>query len=163
MRINLSNYWRKNDLIIICLIFLILGGTTTFCIWSADKEDIVLILLMALLVIILLGVLIFSNRLLAYSILEQNKVSAYTFFNKPMCEVSTTKPVFYSIFLSPQGTFVTTKMIAISNEPFECRQNITKMNEKKFIMIYDQSKVIVLPYEEQVNSLLQLEQWHQII
>lgn len=159
MRVNLSNHWRINGLLTIGLCLFSVVGAAAFCIWTQDKESIIYMMPPALVLAALpLPTLFELRRLFGYSILERDKVSAYTFRNKPLCTIDTSKPVFYSIFFAQQDMFATYKMIAISNEPFDCWKSI----KKPFLMYYDQSKIIVFPYEDKVIPFLELEEWHEV-
>ena len=162
MRVNLSHECRTHVLGEVCFGLLIFVAAAAFCIWAHDKESILYVMLPALVDIGILYSTFFSNRrLLSYSLLEQDKVSAYTFFNKPLCTVDTSKPVFYSIFLAVHVKY-DYKMIAISNEPYECWKNVKDIKKKRFIYSYDRSKIIIFPYEDKVMPFLNLEEWHLV-
>ena len=159
MRVNLSNHWRINALFSIISSLLTVVGAAAFCIWAQDIESIIYLMLPALVLVAIPSSMLFElRRLFGYSILEQDKVSAYTFRNKPLCTIDTSKPVFYSIFFAQQDTFATYKMIAVSNEPFDCWKSI----KKPFLMYYDQSKIIVIPYKDDLIPFLNMEEWHEV-
>lgn len=160
MKIYLSKYWRQSSILSFCVIIFLVVGLAAFCIWSNDKEDYIMVLCVALYVLILGCILLGSKRFLTYAIIEKKQIHSYSFFSRELCVISTEKPVYYSIFNSPQGG-KTARFIAVSNELFEYRDTYG-FAKVRFIQHYDMHKQIVLPYNDQVMRLLDFDNWHRI-
>ena len=94
---------------------------------------------------------IFLNyRQLIYIVLDERKCISYTLFKKKLCQVDFDRYVYYSFFDVKFAYSPLVKFIALSNMPFICNQNSKSVFEKKFYGAYDQRKIIVFPYDNQL-------------
>ena len=90
--------------------------------------------------------------------INQYSIRSYL-FGRMQCEVRTDGYVYYAIFDSDmfQGVRCRGRYIIISNEPFSNVQSLTVKRAK-----YDQSRQIVLPYNEKTMPLLPVENWQAL-
>ena len=160
MKIYLSKYWRINSLVNFCVMIFIIVGTVLFFVWSNDSEDYIMVLAASLYVLILGCILVGSKRFHTYVIVEKHEIYSYSLFSKKLCTITTTNPIYYAVFTTPQG-LNTSKFIALSNEPFEY-QTTYGVAKVRFIQHYNMEKIIVLPYNIQTIPILNLDEWHKI-
>lgn len=161
MKIYLSKYWRQNSLFILCLMILLIVALVFFCFWSNDREDYIMVLCTSWFVLILGCILICSQKFLTYAIVEKHEIHSYSLFSKKLCTITTTSPIYYAVFSSPQGMLSTNRFIVLSNEPFEY-QATYGVAKVRFIQHYNMAKQIVLPYNEQTIPILNLDAWYKI-
>lgn len=160
MKIYLSKYWRCGSLFFLCLLLLSIVSTVCFCVWSNDREDYIVVLCSLWVVSVLGGVLICSKRFLTYVIVENNEIQSFSLFSKKLCSITTATPIYYAVFDSPQG-MQCARFIALSNEPFEYRATYG-VAKVRFIQHYNMAKQIVMPYNEQTISILNLDTWYNV-
>ena len=161
MKIYLSKYWRQSSLCVLCLIIVLVVGLLLFRIWSNSEEDYIMVICVTWFVLVLGCILFCSKRFLTYAIIEKHQIHAYSFFSKELCTIRTTDPIYYALFTTPQGVKSQSEFIALSNEPFEY-QATYGIAKVRFIQHYNLAKQIVLPYNDQVAPLLNLENWHKM-
>lgn len=161
MKIYLSTYWRISNLLNLCMIIIIIIGTIIFCIWSNSSEDYIMVLCALIHILGFGGIIVCSRKFLTYILWEKPLFQSYSFFKTKLCEVDTSKPVYYKIFQTPQGQFENGQFIAISNEQFQY-QEIYGIAKIRFIQYYDWKKQIVLPYNQKTILLLEIDNWNNI-
>ena len=161
MKIYLSKYWRQSSLFILCMMMLLVVGSVAFCIWGNDREDYIFVLCVAWFVLILGCILLCSKRFLTYAIVEKYQIHSYSLLSRKLCTITSTKPTYYAVFTSPQGAMTQNEFIVISNESFEY-QATYGIAKVRFIQHYNMAKQIVLPLNDQVAPLLNLDDWHKI-
>lgn len=161
MKIYLSKYWRQNALFIFCLMILLIVASVFFCVWSNDREDYIIVLCVAWCVLILGCILVCSKRFLTYVIFKNYEIHSYSYFSKKLCTITTTNPIYYKIFTTPQGLLNKNEYIVLSNELFEYKETYG-FAKVRFIQHYNMSKQIILPYNEQTIQFLDLDSWHKI-
>ena len=93
---------------------------------------------------------------LTYVTLEKNKCTSYSLFKKKLCQVDYNIKVYYSFFDVNFLYSPTVKFVALSNMPFEC-DNRVGIIKKGFYGSYDQTKIIIIPYDNQVSSMIKLD------
>ncbi len=160
MKIYLSKYWRQSSLFILCLMVLIVIGVVFFCLWSRDREDYIMVLCGAWFEFVLGCILLCSKRFLTYAVVERHQIHSYSLFSKKLCTINTAAPVYYALFSSPQGAFGIGRFIVISNAPFVYQATYGRA-KVRFIQHYNMAKQIVLPFNDQVAPLLNLDAWHK--
>ena len=146
---------------ILCLMIFLIAATVFFCAWSRDREDYIMVLCVTWWVFILACILVCSKRFLTYVIVEKDEIHSYSFFSRELCTVTTANPTYYAVFTTPQGMLSTKKFVALSNEPFEY-QVTYGVAKVRFIQHYNMKKQIVLPYDDEVISLLNFDDFHKI-
>lgn len=159
MKIYLSKYWRFNCLCEVIMIFLLVAGTTAFCLWFRTVENYIMVLCCAIFVSILAVALFLSKKFLTYVIYENRVFTSFTFFGKQCCKVYGDKAVYYAKFISPQGQYGLKEFVAVSNEPFDFQPTYGKAHIR-FIQHYNLNKIVVFPYDETIIPLLRVDEWH---
>ena len=160
MKIVLAKYYRQNFIFNFCLfLFCVIGTIILYFAWRDDPEVYIIVLFGLFDSFVVAFILVKSLRFLTYAIVEPEKIQSYSFLGKPLCIVKSDKPIYYSIFMAPQGCFEKKKFIAVSNEPFACKENMYNFRIKRFLAKYDPKKIVVLPYKEVPKDYLVFSQW----
>ena len=81
MRIYLSNYWKKNLILGIAFVFIIVVSTGIFCVWNYDEEDYILIV-GSLFFVLLFCYLISKSLTLVRFVTEEGKQLVMYSFRK---------------------------------------------------------------------------------
>ena len=102
-----------------------------------------------------------SKRFLTYVTFKNYEIHSYSFFSKELCTITTTNPIYYKIFTTPQGLLNKNEYIVLSNEQFEYQETYG-FAKVRFIQHYNMSKQIILPYNEQTIQFLDLDSWYKI-
>jgi len=141
-------------------------GSAAFYIFASERDKITRICVYAAIFIMFVFTL-FSLFLyylyLTFVYLEQDRCTAYSFWGRQLCRVDYNEQVFYSFFNVYIPHRHPVKFMALSNSTFKCKQNTKSIFEEKFYGYYDQSKIIVFPYDTNLDPLLHLDAWHKII
>ncbi len=99
------------------------------------------------------------HRNLTHVLLEREKCIAYSLFNQKLCQVNFNEKTFYSFFDVRFLYAPPVRFIALSNTPFQCVQNTKSIFEEKFYGVYNQKRIVIIPYDAQVAPLLKLNAW----
>lgn len=140
---------------------LLIFASVFFCVWSNDREYYIIVLCVAWYVLILGCILVCSKRFLTYVTFKNYEIHSYSFFSKELCTITTTNPIYYKIFTTPQGLLNKNEYIVLSNEQFEYQETYG-FAKVRFIQHYNMSKQIILPYNEQTIQFLDLDSWYKI-
>lgn len=166
MKIVFSPYWRASYAFILFIDFLMIIGTLVFCLWNRSEEDIILVMCVCGMVACSLVVMSLSRRFLVSIIVTDGEFVSYLLGRK-QCTINRAEVIYYVIFREMECRFTSRKYIAISNQPFECRQTkdigIFSWNPKPFVGSYDMKKQIVMPYDDETTvSILEIDKWIKI-
>ena len=82
MRIYLSNYWKKNLIVGIVIVFIIVIITVIFCAWNYDEEDYILIVGSIFFVLLFCYLISLSLKLIRYVTEENKQLVMYSFRKK---------------------------------------------------------------------------------
>lgn len=166
MKINMFKFYKAG---IICLLTLgiieIIGSiifTAYYYTGNGIDDCIILFIAFPIGLVVALFPICISYRQLTYVLLDDTKCTSYSLLRKRLCEVDFKESVFYSEFYVKFAYKPRVKFIALSNEPFVCKQNSESAFEKKFYGAYNQNKIIIFPYDEHTSPLLNLDEWHAV-
>lgn len=157
----------KNSIICFAVIgLLVIIGSVVFIAYYHTNEGVedyimLFITIPAAVMIALFPILLNYKHLTQVQINENNCV-AYSFLRRKLCTVHFNEQVFYSVFYVRFAYAPPVKFIAVSNEPFSFEHNHKHISKRSFYGAYNQKKIIVFPYDEQVAALLNPEKWKQI-
>lgn len=118
MRLYLSNYWKKNIITSLVIIFIIVIATTAFCIWSCDKEDYILVMCSLFFIILYCCMIFKTMKLIRYVEEENQRLVMYSFDGKKMSSINLEEDIYYEILPLTEGSFSQPDYIILSNIPF---------------------------------------------
>lgn len=166
MTIPMFKFYKNSIICFAAIGLLIIIGSLVFTAYyqTGDGADDYIMLFVAVPIAVLIALFpIFLNyKHLTQVQLNENHCVSYTLCRKKLCTVDFKKPVFYSAFYVRFAYAPPVKFIAVSNVPFTVEQNCTLLSKRGFYGAYNQKRIIVFPYDEQVASLLNLEKWEKI-
>ena len=166
MKITTSKIDKGSTLVICIIGIVVMIGSAAFYIFASERDKITRICVYAAIFIMFVFTL-FSLFLyylyLTFVYLEQDRCTAYSFWGRQLCRVDYNEQVFYSFFNVYIPHRHPVKFMALSNSTFKCKQNTKSIFEEKFYGYYEQSKIIVFPYDTNLDPLLHLDAWHKII
>lgn len=166
MKINNFRIY-KTDIVVLMAsgLFAIIGSvilTVRFYAGEGIGDFIILFLTVPLGIVIALLPIIMNYRQLTQVHLTQNGCVSYSFLRKRLCHVDFSKKVFYSVFYVQIAYTQKIKLVAVSNEPFECERESKHINKRSFYRKYDQKKIIVFLYDDKLSDFLNTEKWQQV-
>ena len=166
MKINTFKLYKWNVWTSWIMGIVLMVGSVAFYIFVSERDRLAQICLcvsaLVAFLISLFPVLIF-HRHLTCVYLERDRCIAYSFGGHQLCQVDYNKQVFYSLFDVYGVCGPPIRFAALSNSTFKCKQNTKSIFEEKFYGYYDQSKIVVFPYDTNLDPLLHLDAWHKII
>ncbi len=126
MKISMFKLFYNYDIIIawILSLLIIIGGIIfTVCFFQGKSildDFLVLFITVPLGLMFSVFPIVINYRQLTTVLLEKEKCTSYSFFNKKLCRVDYDKNVFYALFEVNFPRAMPIRFIAISNENFEC-------------------------------------------
>lgn len=166
MKINNFRIYKTDIVVFMAFgLFAIIGSvilTVRFYAGEGIGDFIILFLTVTLGIVIALLPIIMNYRQLTQVHLTQNGCVSYSFLRKQLCHVDFSKKVFYSVFYVRIAYTPKIKFVAVSNEPFECERESEHINKRSFYRKYDQKKIIVFLYDDQLSGFLNTEKWQQV-
>ena len=94
------------------------------------------------------------KKSLYYCKINNDSIKSYTFFGKELYTLDTQKPVYYVLFMP--GAY---ECVALSNQKIECGEIEAEYSPKEFFKYYDDTKLLVLPYNSATRKFLKLDEW----
>lgn len=166
MTIHMLKFYKNSIICFTAIGLLIIIGTLIFTAYyqtgyGAD-DYIMLFVAVPIAIMIALFPIFLNYKHLTQVQLNENHCVSYSLCRKKLCTVDFKKPVFYSVFYVRFAYAPPVNFIAVSNGPFAVEQNCNSPSKRGFYGAYNQKKIIVFPYNEQVKSQLHLEKWEQI-
>ena len=166
MKISMFKFYKIDIICFLTLGIFVIVGSIIFTIYyySGNGVDdyIFLLLCIPLGIFIILFPICLFYRALIYVLFEDKKCTSYSLLKKKLCEVDLSNRVFYSEFYVKFLYVPPIKFIALSNEPFVCKQNPKSILERGFYGSYNQKKIIIFPYDEQIASFLSFDEFQRI-
>lgn len=166
MKIGLLKYYKSNFICFLMLGVCIIVGAIIFTFYYYQGEGlddfIMLFLAVPIGIVISLFPILISYKQLNFVYLENDMCVSYSLLKKKLCQVNYNERVFYSFFDVKFAYAPVVKFIALSNTPFLCKQNPESFLEKKFYGTYDNTRIIVFPYDKQVAQRLNIDDWHNV-
>ncbi len=166
MKINMFKFYKISCICLLSLgLCVILGSIIlTICNYQGIGIDdfIMLFLAVPLGIVISLFPVLINYKQLTHISLDHEKCISYSLLGKRLCEINYHTTVFYSFFEVKFLYAPPVRFIAISNMPFKCEQNPKSIFDKKFYGCYDQSRIIIFPYDDKVALFLNLDDWQKI-
>ncbi len=163
MKISLFKFYRNCFIIFWTAAILVIVSSiiTTICFGVETKEGFLILFWgFSLGMICIVFPVLLNYRQLTYVIFEKHICSAYSFTHKKLCSIELNQNVFYAEFFVRFALTPQVKFIALSNEPFICSQSQSYFG-KKFYGSYNQTKILIFPYDEQVIPYLRFECWNK--
>ncbi len=163
MKIGLFKFYRNGIIVFwtIATIVIVSSIIMTINFGVEDKGGFLFLLLGFLLGIFCIVFPVLLNyRQLTYVIFEKHRFSAYSLAHKKLCSVELDQNVFFAEFFVQFALASRVKFIALSNAPFIVNQP-QSIFDKNFYGSYDQTKILIFPYDEQVIPYLHFELWNK--
>lgn len=122
MRIYLSNYWKKNLIVGIVIVFIIVIITVIFCAWNYDEEDYILIVGSIFFVLLFCYLISLSLKLIRYVTEENKQLVMYSFRKQKKGSLSLDSDIYYEVLSLIEGAYSRKDFVVLSNMPFESFQ-----------------------------------------
>lgn len=166
MKISMFKFYKSSFICLLSLGLCVISGSIIFTISNYQgvgiDDFIMLFLVVPIGIVVSLFPVLINYKQLTHISLDHEKCISYSLLGKRLCQTNYNITVFYSFFDVRFAYVPPVRFIAISNMPFKCEQNPKSVFERKFYGCYNQSRIIIFPYDDKVASFLNLDDWHKI-
>lgn len=115
-KVYLSRYWLKS----IWFIWLCAAVVVVIILAVSPEFDIGIgALISSLYILALLGWTTAVMRLLRYTVIENNRITAYSFFGKELCTINLYSPVYFDVISIAEGLYTMKQFGVISTRMFQ--------------------------------------------
>lgn len=118
MRIYLSDYWKKNLIVGIIFVFIIVVSTGIFCVWNYDEEDYFLIVGSLFFVLLFCYLISKSLTLVRYVTEEDKQLVMYSFRKQKKGSLNLDSKIYYEVLPLMEGSYSRKDFVVLSNKPF---------------------------------------------
>lgn len=154
-------FYKGDVILFLVTAFLINVGAVLFVLNFHMDSYACIFLAMGFLLSLLIALLpLITYRQWTYAMFGEGRCTSYTVFNKKLCEIDTSKSVYYEFFDVHFRGIPPVRFAAISNEPFSVNpRGKSIFASAKFYGTYDRSKIVIFIYDKQSRNLVDLDNW----